>query len=514
MGNQDQSLTNIVDIFKNFKNRMDMNVKIFKAVKNGSYSINEIYNPGINVGVKIRNIGSFTDGKIVLKLNTSYYESRKNMTEVLIRSANVIKYPFKTSFHEYMVDLKLRHFDIYSKFHYQLFLVLQEIHGFSYNTTLRPSWFGNTSSGEDGGIAKMLWEDTADISSAGCILRLLGNERMDFYDFIVPYYKFRSYFYFRNPGIVKPNFNEVLKPFTRSSWFATLYITAIVCMCIEIAYFVEKRRENRRNRTWMRSVFIVIAVFSQQGLDTIPTHLAGRIILLHLLICSILLYNYYTSSLVSSLISTEPEVLKTIKELLESTLRVGIELQPYIITYVLDRSKTDRNLFLLNRTKIFEHNRPNFLSVEEGVKEVHQGGYAYHTESITAYPLIARTFEQDAICDLAEIILINSDTSLMAQKKSQYKKLFQVSLRKMWTSGIMKKLYKTWVASKPECLSSARVISVGISDLFLPYFLLAVGVLTSLVILTLEVSWKRVHQRYGQQWGDLHVRKLEIPYFN
>lgn len=75
------------------------------------------------------------------------------------------------------------------------------------------------------------------------------------------------------------------------------------------------------------------------GSDNIPNHLAGRIIFLHLLICSLLLYNYYTSSLVSSLISTEPEVLKTIRELLESNLKVGIELQPYTITYMLGRGK-------------------------------------------------------------------------------------------------------------------------------------------------------------------------------
>lgn len=393
-----------------------------------------------------------------------------------------------------------------------MFLTLAEIHGFRYNTTLAPSWFGNTSSGEDGGIGKLLWDGIIDVSSAGCIIRLLGNERMDYYEFIMPYYKFRSYFYFRNPGVVKPNFKEVLKPFAKTSWLATVYTTALVCVCIEIAYFVERRNENSGNRRWLKSLFIVIAVFSQQGLDTIPTHLAGRIILLNLLICSLLLYNYYTSSLVSSLISTEPEALKTIQELLESKLKVGIKLQPYTITYMLDRSKNDRYLFLLNRTKIFENDdKPNFLLVDEGIHRVHHGGFAYHTESITAYPVIARTFEQESICDLTEILLINSDASLALQKKGQYKKLFQISLRKMWTSGIIKKLQKTWVRSKPECLSSARVISVGASDLFLPYFILSLGVLISLLILLFEIIWKKIIQEQNKYFIK---KKLKIPYMD
>lgn len=148
----------------------------------------------------------------------------------------------------------------------------------------------------------------------------------------------RSCFYFRNPGVVKPNFREVLKPFTRQSWMVVLYVTALVCACIEIAHLVDKWRSGiGRNSHWYGSIFIVIAVYAQQGLDNIPTRISSRIIFLNLLICSALLYNYYTSSLVSSLISTEPQVLKTIRELFESSLRVGIEYQPYTVTYMLDK---------------------------------------------------------------------------------------------------------------------------------------------------------------------------------
>uniref|UniRef100_A0AAR5PZ02 Ionotropic glutamate receptor C-terminal domain-containing protein n=1 Tax=Dendroctonus ponderosae TaxID=77166 RepID=A0AAR5PZ02_DENPD len=489
-----QELEDIFHIFTRFKTRMDMDVKVLAVDDFGRFEVSEIFNPGINVGLTTRRIGKLQNGSVIIDKNWSYYESRMNMTGVLIRSANVIRYPFTTSFDEYMTDPKLMKYDIYSKFHYQLFQGLVHIHGFEYNTSLPFSWFGNTSSGEDGGLAKMLWDDTIDISSAGCILRLLDSDRIDFYDYIMPYYKFRSCFFFRNPGVVKPNFYEALKPFDKQSWIVTLYVTGIVCICIEIAHFVETRHRGgdlQNSSCSFRSLFVVVAVFSQQGLGTIPSSISTRIILLHLLICSVLLYNYYTSSLVSSLISTEPEVMKTIKELLESNLKVGIELQPYTITYMLDRVKEDHYLNQLNQSKIFYRNTPNIFTAEEGIRLVHQGDFAFHTESITAYPLIADTFEQESVCNLAEIILINSDTSLMAQKKSQYKKLFQVSLRKMWQSGIIRKLHKTWVVSKPECLSSARIISVGINDLFLSYFLLAMGVFGALCSLIFELTWKR-----------------------
>lgn len=59
----------------------------------------------------------------------------------------------------------------------------------------------------------------------------------------------------------------------------------------------------------------------------------------------------------------------------------------------------------------------------------------------------------------------------------------------------MKKLYKTWVASKPECLSSTRMITVGVNDLFLPYFLLVLGVAGSAIILLGEMIWIKAGAR-------------------
>ncbi|XP_030749280.1 ionotropic receptor 75a-like isoform X2 [Sitophilus oryzae] len=501
----------VIKMFKSFKTRMDMDVKFFLRIDNQTYKVFEIFNPGINVGLIKREIGNFSREKLNVNTSKSYYESRKNMSGVLIRSTSVIRYPFKTTFEEYMMDLKLRYYDIYSKFHYQQFLLLKQVHEFSYNTTIHLSYFGNTSSGQTGGMGKMLWDDAADMTSCGCIMRLLDSDRIFYYDFIMPFYKFRSYFYFRNPGLVKPNFKEVLKPFSRTTWFATLYTCLIVCCCIEAAYLVEEKNAKEKRKSWFRPIFTVVAAFCQQSLDTIPTQVAGRIILLHLFIMSVLLYNYYTSSLVSSLISTEPEVLKTIKELYESQMEVGIELQSYTITYILERSKVDYYMKLLNGSKIFPHDRLNFLPLEEGIERVHRGGFAYHTESTSAYPLIDHTFEQESICDLAEIGLINSFSSVIVQKRSQYKKLFQVSLRKAWERGLLNKLLKTWVDSKPECLSSARVISVGVNDLFLPYFLLAMGFLASLIILLLEISRDKFQERLR------NIRKklfFKTPYVN
>lgn len=147
---------------------------------------------------------------------------------------------------------------------------------------------------------------------------------------------------------------------------------------------------------------------------------------MNLLIFSIFLYNYYTSSLVSSLLSTKPNVFKTIKELCNSDLKFGIEDQPYTITYIL-QMKDDIYIQDLNSTKIYQMGKPNFFSIEDGIAKVKEGGFAYHTEVTSAYPLITKTFVQDEICDLNEIDFVPPGAiALLTPKHSQYTEMFKI----------------------------------------------------------------------------------------
>lgn len=156
--------------------------------------------------------------------------------------------------------------------------------------------------------------------------------------------------------------------------------------------------------------------------------MGGRIIFLNILILSILLYNYYTSALVSSLLNTQPNVLKSVRELYESNLKVGTEYQPYTNTYIV-QARSDPWVQKLNSSKIFTSGRPNYYSPEEGLAKVKKGEFAYHTEITTAYPIISRTFETDPICDLAQIEFIDpASVGFMAPKNSQYRQLFLVRL--------------------------------------------------------------------------------------
>ncbi|KAJ8978645.1 hypothetical protein NQ317_002282 [Molorchus minor] len=319
---------------------------------------------------------------------------------------------------------ELRHKEIrtFEKYHTQLFLLLVQMHNFRYSKTFTSPWFGNTTSGVDGGIAKLLYEESIDITSAGGNLRI---GRVKYLDYFAVTMRFRSRFFFRNPGMKKIGV-DILKPFSRKTWYVTLTTMLILSIALKLTYWIDNTFLNSNIRQSLFTSFVVIiSIFSQQGSSTVPYRLGGRLIFLTVLVLSILMYNYYTSSLVSSLLGTKPPALKTIKELYESTLKVGIEDEAYTITHII-QEKDDYYVQQLNRTKIYDPH-PNFPTPKEGLRRVKQGGFAYHMQVTTAYPMISRLFDQEEICDLAQIDFVPPGyMSLIVPKKSQYRELFQI----------------------------------------------------------------------------------------
>lgn len=60
-------------------------------------------------------------------------------------------------------------------------------------------------------------------------------------------------------------------------------------------------------------------------MEPCPTHVSQRTLTLTLYVATLLLYNYYTSSIVGYLLSVNPEGLDTIEQMADSPLTVVFE---------------------------------------------------------------------------------------------------------------------------------------------------------------------------------------------
>lgn len=74
------------------------------------------------------------------------------------------------------------------------------------------------------------------------------------------------------------------------------------------------------------------------------------------------------------------------------------------------------------------------------------------------------------------------------------------SMVKMQQSGILKRERDVWVASKPECLLSLRVLSVGANELFLVYMILIGGIFMATVIFCIEIIWHKAQRKVNKEF--------------
>lgn len=144
---------------------------------------------------------------------------------------------------------------------------------------------------------------------------------------------FRTTFIFRNPGTVIGLHNEFLTPFSNVTWYATLIVIILIFLTMKLIYSAENYLRNKyEENSWLTAFLVTTSVFCQQGIPSLPKYSAGRFAHFNFLIFVILLYNYYTSSIVSSLLNAPTFVFTTIKELATSKLSVGIDNIVYVNT--------------------------------------------------------------------------------------------------------------------------------------------------------------------------------------
>lgn len=79
---------------------------------------------------------------------------------------------------------------------------------------------------------------------------------------------------------------------------------------------------------------------------------------------------------------------------------------------------------LYNKKIRNSNNNSGFYEPEEGLRLVRKGGFAFHVETSTAYPIIEKTFTNEKICELEEIQMYRTQpmhTNL--QKNSPFREM-------------------------------------------------------------------------------------------
>lgn len=121
------------------------------------------------------------------------------------------------------------------------------------------------------------------------------------------------------------NQGNFFTPFDPSVWISLSFTLVIFLLIMKVsAVFIGKHLFNEPNVT-IASYFVdIMGTMSQQGIAAaVSPRVTIRIILFSLLSMSVILYNYYTSTVVSGLLSSPGKGPQTIREVIDSPLTLA-----------------------------------------------------------------------------------------------------------------------------------------------------------------------------------------------
>ncbi|XP_055850641.1 uncharacterized protein LOC129915191 [Episyrphus balteatus] len=379
----------------------------------------------------------------------------------------------------------------FTKYHYVLSTILQERFNFTLSYRNLRGWAGRLRGGIFRlGFLGVVMRNEVDVGASGAFNRI---NRLAEYDTIHQSWKFDSAFMYRFTSDIDADgmSGNFLAPFATQVWLmSAATISVVMIMWYMVAWLLSKKfnqEEGERDGFLLKA----FAAICQQGLDPIPRGVPSRAIVFTLLLFSLVMYNFYTSSVVGGLLNSSEQGPKTVAEIVNSPLKLSFEDIGYY--KVLFKNSTNPLVMRMYKTKVLPERGSDELEVFTHIKEaipfLKKGGYAFHCERVDAYPEIARHFDANEICDL-RIVSGLMDKGLMnfiVAKNSMYTELFRVVMCRARETGIIMRTLTIHQPKRPECQSSYTVYPVAMSGVLSAFMVLAVGMIGAFTVLSAEI---------------------------
>lgn len=113
------------------------------------------------------------------------------------------------------------------------------------------------------------------------------------------------------------------------------------------------------------------------GYDGKTFLLSSRVLITTMLMFSILIFQFYSSFIVGSLLTEAPKNIKTVKQLLDSRFEFGIDLVPYVLDNF--HSATEESTVELYN-KIMKNPGKALMPLRTGLNLLKQGGFVFNTD--------------------------------------------------------------------------------------------------------------------------------------
>ncbi|XP_063914754.1 glutamate receptor ionotropic, delta-2-like isoform X2 [Zophobas morio] len=420
------------DYFSNINVLVDSDVTICIRKTDDLFNIIKIYKRHIDGPLLLENIGtwSFDQGLIDNGYEKITYKRRRNLMKTILKSSIVLT---NNDSINHLTDKRDIHIDSIAKVNYVLVEHLADTLNATLKYSLQNTWGYKDKNSMWSGMIGELTRKEADIGGTALFVT---SDRVDIIDYIAMTTKTRSKFIFRQPKLSYVS-NVFTLPFDDYVWasICALFVIIAFILCIVINWEWKKKKyvellnetnEIEIRNSWSEVAFETFAAMCQQGTTTVPYSIPGRITLIFLLVSFMFLYTSYSANIVALLQSSSKNI-QTLQDILKSRLDVGVDDTVFNRFYFPNATEPVRRALYLQKVAP-PGQKPKFYPIEEGIKRMRNGLFAFHVETGPGYKFVTETFQEDEKCGLQEIQFLQvPDPWLAIQKNSSYKKMLKTS---------------------------------------------------------------------------------------
>lgn len=189
------------------------------------------------------------------------------------------------------------------------------------------SWGYIQLDGKFDGLVRLLELRKIDFGSSPLIYKL---DRMPVVDYSYGNWILRSTFIYRRPKFIPKSYEIFLRPLSKNVWFSVMICMAVILLALRLTFNSETRilREKLSTRvdsSWSFLILFTLGAFCQQGATCYPKLFSSRILSVFVFLFCILIYQFYSASIVSYLLMDPPRTINNLKDLSNSQMRAGIE---------------------------------------------------------------------------------------------------------------------------------------------------------------------------------------------
>ncbi|XP_075973045.1 uncharacterized protein LOC142974531 [Anticarsia gemmatalis] len=360
--------------------------------------------------------------------------------------------------------------------------------------------WGYPVNGSWSGIIGDIYNGKADLCGS---FTFINKERLHILEYIiVPASITKIKIVFRQPPLSYQH-NLFVLPFTTNVWYCLGGFVFIITILLYInAKWDIKKHEDIEEKiadqtcltpTWSDVIIFVLSAISQQGSSNELKGTLGRLVMFLVFLSFVFFYTSYSASIVVLLQATSDSI-RTVTDLMNSKLELGIEDTVYNKFYFSESYASDPVRKAFYNAKIAPRgSKPNYLSLEEGVKRLQTKPFAFNMNLGLGYRKISEYFQEHEKCGLREIDYIQASKPWLCSKKnSPFTEMFKVGLFRVEEHGLSDRNNRKIFDKKPLCtVTSGNFGSVNMLDFYPVLLVLLYGMMLAVALLILEILVNR-----------------------